>query len=95
MYDRMIFAAVAAGLLTFAAPAYAADPATMDVVGIRLGDTPQQVKAALQQAGYKVTETRKTESFAQRVAVEVANRKGLAAPHPFFQAEDGIRDRSL
>ena len=50
MYDRTIFAALAAGLLTFAAPAYAADPATMDVAGIRLGDTPQQVKAALQQA---------------------------------------------
>ncbi|KTW12359.1 hypothetical protein NS258_10465 [Sphingomonas sanguinis] len=80
----MIFAAFAAGLLTFAAPAYATDPATMDVAGIRLGDTPQQVKAALQQAGYKVNETRKTESFAQRVAVEVANRKGLAAPNPTY-----------
>ncbi|SDE64615.1 hypothetical protein SAMN05216557_10120 [Sphingomonas carotinifaciens] len=84
MYDRIIFAAVAAGLLTFAAPAYAADPATMDVAGIHLGDTPQQVKAALQQAGYKVTETRKTGSFAQRVAVEAANRKGAAAPNPTY-----------
>lgn len=84
MYDRMIFAAVAAGLLTFAAPAYAADPATMDVAGIRLGDTPQQVKAALQQAGYRVTETRKTASFAQRVAVEVANHKGTAAPNQTY-----------
>ncbi|EGI54481.1 hypothetical protein SUS17_2666 [Sphingomonas sp. S17] len=84
MYDRMIFAAVAAGLLTFAAPGYAADPAAMDVAGIRLGDTPQQVKAALQQAGYRVTETRKTASFAQRVAVEVANRNGAAAPNPTY-----------
>lgn len=90
MYDRIIFAAVAAGLLTFAAPAYAADPATIDVAGIRLGDTPQQVKAALQQAGYKVTETRKTESFAQRVAVEVANRKGLAAPNPAYAGISNI-----
>ena len=90
MYDRMKFAAVAAGLLTFAAPAYAADPSTMDVAGIRLGDTPQQVKAALQQAGYKITETRKTESFAQRVAVEVANRKGAAAPNSTYAGISNI-----
>ena len=84
MYDRTIFAAVAAGLVALTAPAHAADPTTMDVAGIHLGDTPQQVKAALQQAGYKVTETRKTASFAQRVAVEVANRKGAAAPNPTY-----------
>jgi len=81
MYDRTIFAAVATGLMAFTTPAYAADPATVDVAGIHLGDTPQQVKASLQQAGYKVTETRKTESFAQRVAVEVANRKSVAPPN--------------
>lgn len=90
MYDRMIFAAVAAELLTFAVPAYAADPATMDVAGIRLGDTPQQVKTALQQAGYKVTETRKTASFAQRVAVEVANRKGAAVPNSTYAGISNI-----
>ena len=84
MYDRTVFAAVATGLMAFTTPAYAADPATMDVAGIRLGDTPQQVKAALQQAGYRVTETRKTASFAQHVAVEVANRKGTAAPNPTY-----------
>lgn len=80
MYDRITFAAVAAGLLTFAAPAYPADPATMDVAGIRLGNTPQQVKAAL----HRVTETRKTASFAQRVAVEVANHEGTAAPNQTY-----------
>ncbi len=90
MYDRMIFAAVAASLMAFTTPAYAADPATMDVAGIRLGDTPQQVKAALQQAGYKVTETRKTESFAQRVAVEVANRKGALAPNSTYAGISNI-----
>lgn len=90
MYDRTILAAVAVGLIALTAPAHAADPATVDVAGIRLGDTPQQVKAALQQAGYRVTETRKTASFSQRVAVEVANRKGAAAPNPTYAGISNI-----
>ena len=84
MYDWKMIAAIAAAMLASGSSAHAADPATIDVAGIRLGDTPQQVKAALQRAGYKVTETRKAESFAQRVATEVANRKGAAAPNSTY-----------
>lgn len=80
MYDRKTFIAIALGLQTFGSSASAADPAKFDVAGIRLGDTPQQVKTALMQAGYKITEVREAQSFSQRVTAEIANRKGKTLP---------------
>ncbi len=80
MRNRSLMMTAAICLLA-AVPASAADPATMEVAGIRLGASPSQVKDALRRVGYRVTETREAEAFDQRLAREVATRKGTRAMH--------------
>jgi hypothetical protein len=76
---RIVAAAIA---LLIASPTLAADLATMEVAGIRLGASAQQVKTALGHAGYRITETHTDRSFEQHVASEVATRTGRDQAFP-------------
>jgi hypothetical protein len=58
----------------------APDPLSFDVAGVKLGMSPDEAKASLAKASYKVTGTSDVPSFDQEVRTEAARRQGRSLP---------------
>jgi hypothetical protein len=79
---RVAAFAIAAVSVSMAAHAQrsAPGPLSFDVAGVKLGMSPDEAKASLARASYKVTGISDVQSFDQEVRSEAARRKGRSLP---------------